>query len=237
MKINFDKKTKSLLAVYAILLFVLIIMFAVIPFRIIAASWIAFVFCIVALVVGFFITLYAFRKDEKLVSKVYGFPVFRVGAIYTIAQLGICVIVCVLGSFIIVPSWIVLVISIIMFAAAAIGLIITDNTRDIISEQDSSVVESTRQVSLFNINIASISDYCSKPEIKKELEKLAEEFRYSDPVSSDETKGIEAVIAEKIHILKDSLSTDSDEALKAKIIDIRNSLAERNRVCKATKRS
>ena len=38
MQINFDKRTKSLLAVYAILLFVLIILFAVIPFRKIAAS-------------------------------------------------------------------------------------------------------------------------------------------------------------------------------------------------------
>lgn len=236
MKINFDKKTKSLLAAYAILLFVLIILFAVIPFRKIAASWIAFAFCIVSLVIGFFITLYAFKKDEKLVSKVYGFPVFRVGAIYTIAQLVIGVIVCALGVFIIVPSWIVLIASIILLALAAIGFLATDNTRDIISEQDSSVVESTKQVSLFNLNIASVIDCCDKPEIKTELEKLAEEFRYSDPVSSDETKEIEAVIAEKIQVLKESLATDSDEALKAKIVEIKRSLADRNRICKATKR-
>ena len=236
MQINFDKRTKSLLAVYAILLFVLIILFAVIPFRKIAASWITFAFCIVSLVIGFFITLYAFKKDEKLVSRVYGFPVFRVGAIYTIAQLVIGVIVCVLGAFIIVPSWIVLIASIIIIALAAIGFLATDNTRDIISEQDSSVVESTKQVSLFNLNIASVIDCCDKPEIKTELEKLAEEFRYSDPVSSDETKEIEAVIAEKIRVLKDSLATDSDEALKAKIVEIKRSLADRNRICKATKR-
>lgn len=236
MQINFDKRTKSLLAVYAILLFVLIILFAVIPFRKIAASWIAFAFCIVSLVIGFFITLYAFKKDEKLVSKVYGFPVLRVGAIYTIAQLVIGVIVCTLGAFIIVPSWIILIISIIMLAAAAIGLIATDNTRDIIAEQDASVVERTKQVALFNIDIASVIDCCDSSEIKAILEKLAEEFRYSDPVSSDETKEIEAVIAEKIRVLKDSLATDSDEALKAKIVEIKRSLADRNRICKATKR-
>ena len=73
-------------------------------------------------------------------------------------------------------------------------------------------------------------------EIKAILEKLAEEFRYSDPVSSDETKEIEAVIAEKIRVLKDSLATDSDESLKAKIVEIKRSLADRNRICKATKR-
>lgn len=236
MQINFDKRTKSLLAVYAILLFVLIILFAVIPFRKIAASWIAFAFCIVSLVIGFFITLYAFKKDEKLVSKVYGFPVFRVGAIYTIAQLIIGVIVCALGAFIIVPSWIILIISIIILAAAAIGLIATDNTRDIIAEQDASVVEMTKQVALFNIDIASVIDCCDSSEIKANLEKLAEEFRYSDPVSSDETKEIEAVIAKKIRVLKDSLATDSDEAIKTKIVEIKRSLADRNRICKATKR-
>jgi hypothetical protein len=236
MKINFDKKTKSLLAIYAILLFVLVILFAAIPFRKIAAGWIAFVFCIVSIVIGFFITIYAFKKDEEPISKVYGFPVFRVGALYTIAQLLVGVIVCVIGSVVIVPVWIVLVISIILLAVAAIGVIATDNTRDIITEQDASVAESTKQVTLFNLDIANVIDCCSKPEIKADLGKLAEEFRYSDPVSSDETKEIETVIADKICILKDSLTTDSDEALKAKILEIKNSLAERNRICKAAKR-
>ena len=237
MKINFDKKAKSLLAVYAILLFVFVILFAVIPFRKIATSWIAFVFCIASIVIGFFITIYAFKKDEELVSKIYGFPIFRIGAIYTIAQLIVGIVFCAICAFVTIPSWVVLVLSVIMLAAAAIGVIATDNTRDIIKDQDTSVAESTKQVTLFNMDIAGIVDCCGKSELKADLEKLAEDFKYSDPVSSDVTMEIEAAISDKIRVLKETLSTDSIETLKTKITDIKNMLSERNRICKASKRS
>lgn len=76
---------------------------------------------------------------------------------------------------------------------------------------------------------------CTEPSVKKELEKLAESFRFSDPVSSDATEEIENTIMEKLENLKISISSsDSDENI-AKITELKNLLAERNRICKVSK--
>lgn len=232
---NNDKNFKSLLAIYAIILVVVVTLFVAIPFKKITASWISFAFCVISIVLGFFITIFAFKNDGKLSSKVYGFPVFKVGVIYVIAQFCVCLVVCILGIFIVIPSWIVLIISIIMLAMSAIGFIATDSARDILTKMDTSIVNNTRQMSLFNLDIASIIDNCTNPEIKVELEKLAEEIRYSDPVSSDGTKEIETQISEKIYLLKETVDTESNGNIKAIIIEIKNILSERNRICKVSK--
>ena len=71
--------------------------------------------------------------------------------------------------------------------------------------------------------------------MKKELENLAEIIRFSDPVSSAETEGIESTIIEKIDTLKLNIKADSIEETLEKVGEIKNLLSERNRICKLAK--
>ena len=97
------------------------------------------------------------------------------------------------------------------------------------------ILYSDKATKMFNLNIASVLDLCTEPSVKIELEKLAESFRFSDPVSSDATEDIESTIMEKLENLKISISSsDSDENI-AKITELKNLLAERNRICKVSK--
>ena len=118
MKISFDEDTKGFLAIYVISLFVLIVLFVAIPFRKIAASYCAFAFCVVSFVIGFFTIMYAINKKKSS-----GRAVFQVCTIHSIAQFVVSIIFCVLGSFYNVPLWIVLVISTIMLAVAAMVIV------------------------------------------------------------------------------------------------------------------
>lgn len=127
---NLGKKSKSVIAIYAIILVVYIIGFLIIPFNKVAASWISFAFTIIAIAASLFVFNQAFNSKETLVSKIYGYPIFRVGAVYALAQLAIGIVICTIGAFVAVPYWVALLLSIIMLGAAAIGVIITDNTRD-----------------------------------------------------------------------------------------------------------
>ena len=67
-------------------------------------------------------------------------------------------------------------------------MIATDNARDIIEKTESEIERVTKATKIFNLNIASVLDLCTELSVKKELEELAESFRFSDPVSSDATE-------------------------------------------------
>ncbi len=230
-----DKKSKSVIIVYAIILFAYILAFLIIPFNKNAASWISFVFTIISIISSLLVCGCAFKVKETLVSKIYGFPIFRVGAIYALMQLVVGIIICTIAVFIAVPYWIALLLSVILLGAAAIGVIITDNTRDMIEETDESVKVDTENVTFFQINIAGIVDDCENPEIKAELVKLNELFEFSDPVTNDSTKEIEENIKNMLAELKVLVADGDADDINAMIKKLTNALNERNRICKAYK--
>ena len=229
------KKSKSVIAIYAILLVVYIVAFLIIPFNKIAASWISFAFTIIAIASSLLIFNFAFNAKETLVSKIYGYPIFRVGAVYALAQLVIGVVICAISAVIAVPYWVALLVSVILLGAAAIGVIITDNTRDLVEEVDESVNVDTKNVTRFQIDIASIDDVCENTEVKADLEKLNELFRFSDPVTNDETREVEESIKTMLAELKTIVADGSTDDINALIKRITNTLNERNRICKASK--
>lgn len=229
-----NKKTLSTLIVYGIVALALLLLFLVIPFKKPAASWISLIFALISLALSFYVTIYAFGKGNKLVSKVYGFPIARVGFLYAIIQTVIFIILCVVGAFVPVPAWVALVIAIILLAGAAIGVIITDNIRDHVEAIDEQVKAETKAISYFRINTAGLADQAQDPEVRKALERLEDEIRYSDPVSGDATNEIEQEIQAKIESLRTSLTTDKTTLLP-QIADLSNLVKERNRVCKGYK--
>lgn len=235
MKVEFNKKNKSAIAVFAIVAFVYAFCFCIIPFPKNAASWISFAFTIISVVAGLGITTYAFKDGNSLVSKIYGFPVFRIGYLYIALQFILGLIICLVAAFVAVPYWVALVISVILLALAAIGVIATDNTRDIIEEIEAETERVTKPTKLFNLDIQAIVDICSDEAVKKELEKLAEAIKYSDPVSSEATEETEDAIFEQIDVLRVKVKENSDDTL-AQITKVTNLLNERNRICKAFKK-
>lgn len=233
---NMNKKNKLIIAVYGILSFIYLIAFVIIPFPKNAASWITFVFTLVSFVLSLGVTLYVFGKDDEMTSKFYGFPIFKIAYVYPLVQFAVSVIICLVAAFVAVPYWIALILSLVILGASAIGVIATDNARDIVEQIEAESERVTKATKMFNLNIASVLDLCTEPSVKIELEKLAESFRFSDPVSSEATEEIENTIMEKLENLKISISSsDSDENI-AKITELKNLLAERNRICKMNKR-
>lgn len=229
------KKSKSVIAVYAILLVVYVIAFLIIPFNKIAASWISFAFTIIAIASSLLVFNFAFNAKETLVSKIYGYPIFRIGAVYALAQLAVGIIICAVATFVSVPHWFALLPSIILLGAAAIGVIVTDNTRDLVEHVDEATVANAENLTHFQIDIAGIVDCCEDVALKTELKKLDEAFRFSDPVSYAHTKESEEKLGILLNELKIFVANNNSDEATACIKKISNALAERNRICKATK--
>jgi len=231
-----DKKEKSVIVIYVIVLFVYVFTFLIVPFHKAVASWIAFVFTIVALISSLLISSIAFKSRETVISQIYGLPIFRVGVIYVITQFIIGVIICSIATFVAVPYWLVLLLSVILLGVALIGVIVTDNTRDMIEVIDESVKIETKNVTYFQINIAGIVDNCKNYDVKSELETLNNLFKFSDPVTNEATKEIEETIKVMIDKLKVLVADGSTEDIKLLIEELTNTLNQRNRICKANKR-
>jgi len=230
------KKTSSLIAVYAIVMGLYALAFLIIPFVKTAVSWISFVFTLIAMGGSLYVCKVAFGTEETVVSKVYGIPIFTISVRYVAIQFVMGVVFCVLGALLTVPYWVALLPSLILLGWAVIGVIITDNTRDIVEEIDERTKTETRTFTCFQINIAGIVDACRDEQLKKELQKLNEAFRFSDPVSNEMTKSAEDGIREMLYELRALVEGDAEaELIRDMIRRITLALNERNRICVASK--
>lgn len=236
MSTEFNKKNKSFVAIWAIAAVIFILAFVIIPFPKNSASvWIAFVFALISLAASLFTALRAFGEDGAVVSKLYGYPIFKVGALYVSFQLALSVVVFAVSVFVNIPYWVTLLLSAAFLGLAAIGFIAADNAKDIVEKADEDFKAATKTVEMFRVDMDEVLDLCPEIGIRTELEKLAENLRYSDPVSSDGTKELEITISDGIFELREMVSKGDKEKIGTKIREIQNLLNERNRICKLNK--
>lgn len=230
------KKEKSGVAVYGIIFVLFNVIYLGIPFPKTNVSWISYVFTLLAIVISFLITAYAFKRGDTIKSKLYGFPIVRVGYLYAGAQLLFCFLISLIAVVTDVASWIPIITSVVLLGVAIIGVIVTDNAKDIVEHIEDQITVNTKVMTYFRLDMDSIVYSCQDSELKKKLERLAEDIRYSDPVSNDELKEIENQISEELKVLKNLIQVSDVEKATEKIKQIMDLLRERNYKCKAFKK-
>lgn len=230
---NSKKNNARALAVLAIILVLYCILVFVIPFERSTVFWLSFVFTLIAILAQVYILKIAFRHGESLKSKFYGFPIARVGAIYLAVQLVLGLVFMALGKWI--PVWIAAPVYILILAFSAIGIIATDAVRDEVERQETQKKIDTSFMDDLYLKVSGLAAQCGEPEAKKTLEKLAEEVRFSDPVSAEGVLSIESKITEAAEALQKAL-TDKDAAKLTELAtQIKNMLQARNRLVKQNK--
>ena len=193
--------------------------------------WISYIFGAIAIAAQLYAYPKAFAgKSQK--SKFYGFPIARVATVYLAAQLTLSLIFIIAAKFI--PTWIAVIVGIIPLCAAAIGLVGVEIAREEVQRQDVQVKKDTTAMRAMQVKVKAFADICPT-EVKTELEKLAESFRFSDPVSNDATKDLEAKLSVRLEDLGDAIATGNKEGISAQITKLSSLLAERNAVCKMGK--
>ena len=226
------KSKNTVIITYAVIAVMYAVIFFAIPFERNATTWIAFSFGLVSIIAGVIVAFIAFDKGENLKSKVYGLPMFRLGYYYTAVQLILSIGLFIAELFIDLPSWISLIFSVLLLGVFIIGVVAVDNVRDIVEHQETKSVVNTQVMESFAREIGSIVRKSTDSDVTRELEKLAEQFKYSDPVSNDNTKNIDVKIGEKLGLLKEKINSDDCSML---IKEINALLADRNTICKANK--
>ena len=229
-----SKNKIRVIAFAAIALVVFNVIAFVIPIPKSAVFWVAYIFGMLAIAAQLLFMSIAFSSKEDIRSKFYGFPIARIGIIYGACQLLLSFAAMALGAFI--PVWVPVVVFVIIAAAAGVGLISTDMVREEIEKQDEKLVKDvSRMRSLQSKMNVLISQTDAGGELKTALDKLADEIKYSDPVSSSATEQIEDELNFNIEELQKAIVDDENVSALTICKKTSGILAERNRLCKLNK--
>lgn len=226
------KNTSRGILILAVLLAVFSVVAFVIPFPKNTVFWIAYLCGIFAILFQLYIFRSSFGKPDAR-SRFYGFPIARLGIYYLVIQLAASVAEIALSKFL--PAWVVILINVVILAFALIGCITTETMRDEIVRQDMKLKQNVGNMRELQSLSAALADQCGDEGLKEMLKKLAEEFRYSDPISSAETDALEADMRSRLGDLQQAVTDGDTESARELCGKLQNCLRERNRICSVNK--
>ena len=232
------KNSKKYISVVSILVVLYNVLVWAIPFpkNDIATFIISYVASMMALLAQPVIYYIAIHNKDSLKSKLYGWPILKVGYVYGIVQLCTTVLFYIIGAFIEIPTWISIVLTIIIIGFVLIGILVTDTYREEIEKMEISAPITKKFILDLRIDSEAFARKITTEPIHSELVDFAELVKYSDPVSTDSLVDFEDEIARKYIEIKELI-------INEKLIEARNELKEiyilmeeRNKRCKATKK-
>ncbi len=220
-----------------IILSVIFAVFSVIafaaPFNKNAVFWISYLFGVIAIVFQVYVLKISFADGAETKSKFYGFPIARVGVMYMIAQLVISLIGMIAAPYI--KTWIAVVINILPAALAVIGTVAADAAREEVERQEVKIKKDTTNMRSLQAACSALVSICEDGSLKKKLQDLTEEFKYSDPVSSDATIQHEYDLLNEMEKLKKYLTEKNSSEAEKSCLKITAQLKERNVLCARNK--
>lgn len=232
MKLNEKEKKGVLVLVLLFVVYTLIVL--AVPFAKGGMFWLTYLFTAAAFGVQAYVFKLSFEKEAGAKSKFYGFPIARVGVLYLAVQLVLGLVFMALAA--VAPVWLALVLYLALLVAAAVGVIATDSIRDEVERQDTQLKKDVAAMRALQSKAAALPARCEDATARAALEKLAEEFRYSDPVSAPALTDLETDMAATMEELSAAVTDGDNAAVLALCKKISATLAERNRLCKLNKK-
>lgn len=225
---------RGLLA-FGVILVVFNLLAFLIPFRHTAPFWVGYVFGMIAIFALPLILYVAFRGAEAARSKFYGVPIARIGVIFAAAQLILSFAAMALAFIPGFPAWPIILVSVLLLGAAALGVIAAEDTKAEIERQDTKLKKDVRSMRALQSMGRGLVSQCEDKALGAELGKLSDELRFSDPVSSEATADSEAELASLLDELQRAILESDATGASGLCKKARAVLAERNRICKLNK--
>lgn len=204
----------------------------VVPFERNVGFWVAYAAEMIAIVLQYPIFHSAFGEASAK-SRFYGLPIARLGYIYIGVQTALSLAIFALGFVPNFPSWLSVLVCLIVLALALLGIIKADVARDQIHQLDTKKQVSTDMITALRDQAAILPTLASDPDLKQQLTSLAEDLRFSDPVSSPQTEAIEQELADMLSALRSHIKNGTADA--GEISAVKAKLSQRNVICKRAK--
>lgn len=192
----------------------------VIPTEKTSTFWTAYIFSVIAFVVQIGIWHFAFKGAETLKSKFLGIPLIHIGIVYLVIQLVAFAIFIAVPT---TPSWVAVIVCVLILGISAICLISGEAARDEINRVEEKNSRKVFFIKDLQVDVELLAEQVADSDVKVALLKLAEKIRFSDPMSNDTLAELEAKISSKTAELK---IADNKSAI---ITELDSLLMERNK--------
>ena len=172
-------------ATVVLLLALLNLIAFVIPFARTTIFWLGYIFTSVAILAQLPLMLYAFTPKGSLRGSLYGFPIARLSLIYLLVQAVTGLLCMALAAW--VPFSAALIVQAVVLVLAIIGCMATSAIRDEIHNQDARLQKDVSVMRELRSRAGALAGQAQGEAVQEQLRKLADDFRFSDPVSSEAT--------------------------------------------------
>ena len=228
-----SKNQKRTSVILAIVFIVFSIIAFALPFKKDALFWLSYVFGAAAILLQLYVLKTAFHGTDSVRSRFYGVPIAQAGLTYMVVQLVLSIIFMALAP--VAPAWVGVILFVLVLAIALIVFIGADAMRDEIERQDEKLEVDTSCMTTMRSLVYPLAGRCTDKDTK--LAALADEFRYSDPVSSDALKAVEAELESSVSDLQAEVSGGDKGRIISAADRTSGLLAERNRLCRLNKKT
>lgn len=229
------KRSWRMLVVLGILMIVFNVIVFAVPFPKTEIFWLSYVFTMVAFIVQWPISIFALNKEETVKSKFYGWPIMQVGLFYMLATLICTALFTILSTVLLVPLWIQIICYVVLTAIAAIGLISADSVRNFVEQGDVKLTTQIYFMKRLYAEADALRKAAADDAIKRTLSKMADEIRYSDPVSRPDMESTEARLYEIFEVVRNGVAEKDKDKVLAASEQFHQQLVMRNSMCKAGK--
>ena len=192
---------------------------------------------------GFMLLAFAVVTGEgcKLKSRVVqpkdwflGYPVLRHSAIYIAAELCLSVLFIALDS-VGFAWWIAFVAQLIVLSVHAVFVISCFIVQETIEEVQTKVKDATFFIKLLQADVEMVAEKSDDPTVKESFKKLAEQVRYSDPMSNQNLFELEKQITLQVSKADGCVANKDVEGAIECCKQAALLLTERNKKCKVLK--
>lgn len=163
------------------------------------AFWISYVFMIIAFL-GQCVSALLSAKTLDVETVFFGIPLMQLSAFYFFAELFASLVFMIFQSFL--NYKIPLLVQIALLAAFAIVTILSVAGRDTAKQAKDEVETHVRSLKSMGVDVEMLAASVQDAELRTRLKKLAENIRYSDPMSTPEIEDVELRIHQAIHELR-----------------------------------
>ena len=192
--------------------------------------WIGYVFILLSFAVLFGCAIKVFGNNN-LQKFFYGIPLVKIsytGLIVTFIFGGLCMFLSLLSG------WVAAIICIIVSAINILAVLKAGAAGEIVGEIDDKIKSETHFIKLYTIKAADLEAYAKTETAKAETKKIAEAFRYSDPMSTEELEVAEVRIELAFEKFENAVKLGSD-GVSALSEELERLIKARNNECRMMK--
>ena len=182
--------------------------------------------------VGHLVCTWFACKQNKLTGTFYRLPLIRLSYACIIVT---TVIGCVMMTVPNLPSWIPLIVALLVMAIYVFSILKAAAAAEIVEGIDEKVKAKTAFIKTLTVDAQTLLSRAKSEPVKNACKKVFEAVRYSDPMSADALSDVESRIRTEFDCFTDAVISDDAEAATASAEELLTLIQERSSRCKMEK--